>query len=174
MADTFSTASLCFRRVMATWQFSVVLIPASWAEENSYSSSALYDEEGYDTECAWKGRQPESEFKAVLGDILPPSKSWHEALLTWGNEKEHDIQVWFENETIDGIHIRLDLNQNLNEIIVKVVKLAKTLNCALFFPEFKSVTEANEFQLKDAIKKSNAAKFVCNPQEFLNEISKKT
>ncbi len=88
---------------MATWQFSVVLIPASWAEENSYSSSALYDDEGYDTECAWKGRQPESGFKAVLGDILPPSKSWHEELLTWGNEKEHDIQVWFENETIDGI-----------------------------------------------------------------------
>lgn len=159
---------------MATWQFSVVLIPASWAEENSYSSSSLYDEEGYDTECAWKGRQPESEFKAVLGEILPPSKSWHEELLTWGNEKEHDIQVWYENETIDGIHIRLDLNQNLNEIIIKVVKAAHALNCALFFPEFKLVSEANEFEIKNAIKNSNAAKFVSNPQEFLNELSKKT
>ena len=159
---------------MATWQFSVVLIPASWAEENSYSSSALYDDEGYDTECAWKGRQPESGFKAVLGSILPPSKSWHEELLTWGNEKEHDIQVWFENETIDGIHIRLDLNQDLNEIIVKVVKSAKVLNCALFFPVLKLVVEANEFELKSAIKNSNAAKFVRNPHEFLNEISKKT
>ncbi len=159
---------------MATWQFSVVLIPASWAEENSYSSSALYDDEGYDTECAWKGRQPESGFKAVLGDILPPSKSWHEELLTWGNEKEHDIQVWFENETIDGIQIRLDLNQTLNEMIVKVVKSAKALDCALFFPELKSVAEANEFELKGAIKNSNAAKFVRNPQEFLNEISNKS
>jgi hypothetical protein len=159
---------------MATWQFSAVLIPASWAEENSFNSSALYDEEGYDTESAWKDRQPDSQFKAVLGEILPPSKSWSEDLLTWGNEKEHDIQVWFENETIDGIHIRLDLNQNLNEIIIKVVKAAKTLNCALFFPEFRSVVEANEFELKNSIKKSNASKFVTNPQEFLNEISKKT
>lgn len=159
---------------MATWQFSVVLIPASWAEENSYSSSSLYDEEGYDAERAWKDRQPASAFKTVLGEILPPSKSWHEELLAWGNEEEHDIQVWFENETIDGIHIRLDLNQKLNEIIIKVVKAAKTLECALFFPELKSVAEANEFELKNAIKKSNAAKFVRNPQEFLNEISKKT
>lgn len=159
---------------MAAWQFSVVLIPASWAEENSYSSSALYDEEGYDTECAWKSRQPASEFKTVLSEVLPSSKSWSEKLLTWGNEKEHDIQVWFESETIDGIHIRLDLNQNLNEIIIKVVKAAKTLSCVLFFPEFRSVVEANEFELKNGIKKSNAAKFVTNPQEFLNEISKKT
>lgn len=159
---------------MATWQFSVVLIPASWVEENSYSSSALYDEEGYDTECAWKDRQPDSEFKTVLGEILSPSKSWHEELLTWGNEKEHDIQVWVENEAIDGIHIRLDLNQNLNEIIIKVVKAAKALNCALFFPELISVAEANEFELKNAIKKSNAAKFVINPKEFISELSKKT
>ncbi len=159
---------------MATWQFSVVLIPTSWAEENSYSSSALYDEEGYDTECAWKDRQPESGFKAMLGEILPPAKSWHEELLTWGNEKEHDIQVCFENEKINSIHIRLDLNQNLNEIIVKVVKAAKNLNCSLFFPEFKLIAKANEFELKNAIKLSNAEKFVRNPQEFLNEISKKT
>ncbi len=149
---------------MATWQFSVVLIPVSWAEENSYSSSALYDEEGYETVCAWKDRQPAPEFKAVLGEILPPSKSWHEELLTWGDEEKHDIQVWFEDETIDGVHIRLDLNQKLNEIIIRVVKAAKTLNCALFFPEFKSVAEANEFELKNAIKKSNAAKFVRNPE----------
>ncbi|WP_281556005.1 hypothetical protein [Thalassomonas sp. RHCl1] len=146
---------------MATWQFSIVFIPASWAEENSYSSLSLYDEEGYyDTECAWKDRQPESRFKAVLGEILPSSKPWHEELLIWGNEKEHDIQVWYENETIDGIHIRLDLNQNLNEIINKVVKAAQTLNCALFFPEFKTVTEANVFEIKSTINKSHAAKFV--------------
>ena len=159
---------------MATWQFSVVLIPASWAEEHSYSSSTLYDDDGYDTECAWEGRQPETGFKELLGEILPPSKSWHADLLAWGNEKEHDIQVWVENEIIDGIHIRLDLNQNLNEIIIKVVNAAKSLNCALFFPEFRSVVQANEFELKNAINKSNAAKFVNNPQEFLNEISKKT
>jgi len=39
---------------MATWQFSIVLIPKSWAVENQYDSSLLYDEEGYDTEIAWK------------------------------------------------------------------------------------------------------------------------
>ena len=159
---------------MATWQFSVVLIPTSWVEDNSSSISSLYDEEGYDTACAWKDRQPDSGFKAVLGEILPPSKSWHEELLAWGNDEEHDIQVWVENGVIDGIHIRLDLNQNLNELIIKVVKAAKTLNCALFLPELRIVVEASDFELNRAIKKSNATKFVTNQQEYLNEISKKT
>ena len=159
---------------MATWQFSVELIPATWAEENSYSASAPYDEEGYDTERAWKDRQPDAAFKCVLSEILPPSKSWHEGLLTWGDESEHDIQVWLEDGVIDGIHIRLDRNQQLNEIIIRVVKAAKTLNCALFVPELKSVVEANEFELNNAIKNSNAAKFVRNPQDFLNVISKGT
>lgn len=92
---------------MATWQFSVVFIPALWAEENNYSSLLLYDEEGYNTECAWKGRQPKAGFQDVLAEILPPSKSWHDDLLAWGNTKENDIQVWYEDETIEGIHIRL-------------------------------------------------------------------
>ena len=159
---------------MATWQFSVVFIPASWAKENSYNSSLLYDEDGYDTTCAWKEKQPDSSFRDVLSQILPTSESWHDDLLTWGDTKEHDIQVWYEDKVIDGINIRIDLNQNLNEIIIKVVKAAKALDCALFFPEFKEIVEANEFELKKALKKSNAAKFVSNPKKFLSEISKKT
>ncbi len=159
---------------MAIWQFTVVFIPTSWAEDNSCNSSLLYAEEGYDAERAWKRRQPMSGFQDVLTKILPSSKSWHDDLLTWGDTKEHDIQVWYEDEIIDGIHIRLDLNRSLDVIVVNVIEAAKDLDCALFFPEFKAIVEANEFELRNAIKKSNAAKFVNNPQEFLNEISKKT
>jgi hypothetical protein len=137
---------------MATWQFSVVLLPASWAEEHSFNSSLLYDDEGYDTECTWKDRQPATSFRTVLSEILPASASWHEDLHTWGNEEEHDIQVWYENKKIDGIHIRLDLNQELNDIIVKVVKAAKSLDCVFFFPELKEVVKANEFELMNALK----------------------
>lgn len=78
---------------MAIWQFSIVLIPTSWAKENSYHTSAFFNEEGYDTQYAWKDRQPDSRFKAAVDEILSPSKSWHEDLLIWGNVEEHDIQV---------------------------------------------------------------------------------
>ena len=64
--------------------FSVVFIPASWAEENSYRTSLLYDEDGYNTECAWKERQPDSSFRDVLTEILPVSESWHKDLFDLG------------------------------------------------------------------------------------------
>jgi len=160
---------------MATWQFSVVLIPDSWAKENCYNSSKLYDEDGYyDTEYAWKNKQLMSGFESVLSEILPPGKSWHKDQLVWGNEKEHDIQVWPENGIIDGVHIRLDLHQNLSEIITKVVKVALKFDCALFVPEAKLIIEANEEELNCAISKSSASKFVANPRDFLGSISKET
>ncbi|EPR5147930.1 hypothetical protein ACU6FY_004579 [Vibrio alginolyticus] len=159
---------------MAIWQFSVVLIPASWAEENSYSSSSLYDDEGYDTAYLWKDRQPVSDLTVVFDEIPPPSKSWDRELLVWGNEKEHDIQVWYDGEAVESIHIRLDLNHELCEIINKVIKAAIALDCVLFFPEFKSVVMASESELKHAIKKSNAAKFMSDPKGFFNNVKEKT
>lgn len=157
---------------MATWQFSVNLIPRSWAIENKYSSSLLYTEEGYDTEEAWKENQPKPEFINILSTILPLAESWSKDLLYWGNEEGHDIQVGYENKLIEGIHIRLDLNQKLSSIIAKLVKVAKELDCVLFFPELKTVVEANEFELKNALQNSRAAQFVKDPHRFLGELQK--
>jgi hypothetical protein len=159
---------------MAVWQFSVVFLPDSWAKKNNYDSASLYDEEGYDTECAWQENQPDSSFKTELSKILPESKSWHQDLMFWGNTQEHDIQVWYENSKVEGIHVRLDVNQGIKDILVKVIRAANTLDCVLFFPEFRQIAQANEFELKSALKNSNAAKYVSDPQGFLNEISNET
>jgi hypothetical protein len=148
--------------IMAAWQFSIVLIPQKWAIENKYDPSFMYDG-GYDTEMAWKENQPAKDFVDILSQMLPPSKSWHDDLLCWGDEKGHDIQVWFENNVIDGIHIRLDLNRNLNSILARLVAIAQKLDCVLFYPELKTITEANEFELKNTLRMSNAARFVKNP-----------
>jgi len=156
---------------MAVWQFSVVFLPESWAQENNYDSASLYDEEGYDTECAWQESQPDALFKTILSKILPESKSWNQDLLFWGNTQEHDIQVWYENSKVEGVHVRLDVNQSINDILVKVVSAANELGCVLFFPEFRQIAKANEFELKTALKNSNAAKYVNDPQVFLNELS---
>lgn len=159
---------------MATWQFSVVLIPKSWAMEHQFDASPLYGSEGYDTALAWKDNQPNPEYKNILSTILPVANSWHKHLLCWGNTEEHDIQVWQENENIEGIHIRLDMNQSLNEIIRKVVDAAQNLHCVLFFPELKAIVDANEFELKNAALKSGAAKFVKDPKSYLDGIKNDT
>ena len=166
-------AALCLSKIMATWQFSVVLIPESWAQENKYCPSSLFDEDGYyDTDAVWKENQPNPEFINLLSNLLPPAKSWSKEMLCWGNEEEHDIQVGYEGKFIESIHIRLDLNQKLNSILVKLVKVSKELNCVLFFPELKTITEANEFELRMALQDSRAIKFVKDPHGYLDELQK--
>ncbi len=155
---------------MATWQFSVNLIPKSWAIKNDYDSSLFYSDEGYDTEVAWVNNQPKPDYINSLSKILPKTKSWSKDLLCWGNEEEHDIQVCYENKIIDGIHIRLDLNQQLDNIITKLIQAAKELDCVLFFPELKTIVEANKINLDKALQSSRAALFVNDPHRFLDEL----
>ena len=159
---------------MAIWQFNIEFIPRKWAEENNYNASLLYSEEGYDTEIAWLNNQPINDFQSILSNIFPPSKSWHENLLCWGNEKEHDIQVWFENNEIDSFQFRMDLNQKLNSLISKVINTAKELDCVFFYPEHEIITIANEFELKKALNNSGAAKFINDPQGYLSSLPKST
>jgi hypothetical protein len=152
--------------MMAAWQFSIILIPQKWAIENKYDSSFLYEDGGYDTWVAWKENQPTKDFTDILSNMLPPAKSWHKDLLCWGNEKGHDIQVWNENDAIDGIHVRLALNLDLKNILTSLVTMAKKLDCVLFYPELKKITQADEFELKSAVLKSSAERFGKNPRDF--------
>ena len=155
---------------MATWQFTIEFIPRDWAEDNMSNVQELYDSDGYNTQVAWKKSQPVIDFIAILSEILPLSESWHKDLLTWGDVKSHDIQVWHENQMVESITLRLDLQQNFNSLLINIVKAAIKLNCMFFIPEKKSIIEPNEFELKNAALNSQAAKFVKDPIEVLKNI----
>lgn len=152
---------------MAAWQFSIVLIPKTWAVKNGFDPFPFYGEYGYDTEIAWNENQPQADFIDVLSTLLPSAKSWHKDLLCWGNVKGHDIQVWYEHKKVDDIKIRIDVNQEPSKFIVKLVKIANELECVLFYPELKSISEANEFAVKVALQRSVAAQYVNDPKGFL-------
>jgi hypothetical protein len=159
---------------MAIWQFTIVLIPTAWVEKEKFDLSHLQTEDGFTTGCTWIERQPECKLGDVFDTILPPIKSWDDEVLIWGNTKTHDIQVIYENGLLEDIVVRLDLNLELSKIIVQIVNAARTLNCVFFIPESDSVVLANEIGLVDAVHKSNAAKYVTNPREYLDGISKQT
>ena len=50
--------------------------------------------------------------------------------------------------------------------------MAKELKCVLFYPEFKAISEANEFEVKSVIKQSVAAQYVRDPKGFLEGLQK--
>lgn len=156
---------------MAVWQFNIQLIPAEWAEENNFDVANLYSTDSFDTEIAWSRKQPRYDFKEILSEVLPKSESWHIDLLTWGDSQGHDIQVWYENKTVESMCFRVALNQKTEGVIEGILKAALELNCVFFFPETKTIGASERVVLTAAVYNSNAAKFVKNPRGFLKNLS---
>ena len=156
---------------MAVWQILIELVPAKWAEENNFETAPLYEEDGFDTTCAWIESQPTKDLHVIFSPILPKAASWSEDLSLWGNEKLHDISVWHEEGEIFSIGFRLDLRENITSIMSALCDAASVLNCVLFVPEQKVMLNPSVFELKHYILTSNAAKFVSNPEGFLHEFS---
>lgn len=154
---------------MAAWQFIIILVPRDWAVEADFDPSSLYDSDGYETEITWKNRQPTTNFKDLLSRILPPSESWSDTLLCWGNEKENDIQVGYENSTVKDIQIRLALQTQFKPLIGKLIEVVNELNCVLFFPELRLISNATEMKLVESIQMSRAARFVTDPRKYLDD-----
>lgn len=155
---------------MAVWQFLIELIPRDWAEKNSYNAGLLQSDEEYETRIAWESRQPEIDVVPVLSRILPLSESWHNDLISFGDNQSDDIEVWHQDQAIDGISIRIDLKKDVKRTVVRVVGAAKELGCVFFVPEKGSFVEANEFALIKAVKESDAAQYVDDPIGILDDI----
>jgi hypothetical protein len=155
---------------MAIWQVPIELVPVNWAEANNYSSELLYDEDGFDTTCAWRGNQPSQDLDLVFSRVLPKAESWSEDLTIYGCDKKHDINIWHEEGLIFSIGFRLDLRENVAGLMNSLVNSAIELNCVIFIPGQHVLFKPNVFELKQYVLKSNAARFVKDPEAFLNEI----
>ena len=157
---------------MAVWQFTVVLIPKSWAVENEYNSLSLYGEDGYATDLTWKFIQPSMNLEGILSEILPPGKSWHDDMKHWGKSAENDIKVWYDEKRISEISIRLDLRQSPNPVVQKVIFAAQQLGCSLFLPEHRDIIDPELDNFKLSIEKSRAWRCLNDPERFFDEINK--
>jgi len=156
---------------VAVWQVPVELVPRPWTKEHGSSTEALYDEDGFhDTSCAWKGNQPIQNLEDVFGKILPKSTSSDDEVSLWGSDKKHDISAWYEDSSVVSIGFRIDMRESLNELLSQLVNAAQKLNCQFFITGQQKIIEPNIFELKTYLLKSNAAKFVNNPIEFLKDV----
>jgi hypothetical protein len=156
---------------VAIWQVPIEFVPTLWAEENDFKVAQLYDEDGFDTSCAWEKHQPTKDLERLFGHILPAAKSWDEDLLLWGNDKTHDIHVWREEGLIFSIGFRLDLREKITSIASSLIEVANELDCVFFVPDQEKLFEPNMFAFIQYVRNSNAAKFVKDPAGYLDEVS---
>jgi hypothetical protein len=161
--------ALCFQEeVVAVWQVPIQLIPERWVEYNGHNTESLYDEDGFcDPSETWKQNQPTKKLDDVFGKILPLSSSSDDEALFWGSDKKHDISAWYEDNLLVSLGLRIDMREPIDKLLVQIITAAQELNCQLFIQGQRIIIKPSIFDLKKSILKSNAAKFVDDPEGFL-------
>ncbi|ENW93818.1 hypothetical protein [Acinetobacter sp. NIPH 298] len=155
---------------MAAWQFKVCLIPQSWFNTNGIDISRFYDAEGnYDASFTWKNH-PVNDVKGEIIKYYPLSKSWHEDIVSFGDEEKTDGQVWYEKGKLEDIQFRIDMRGNFVLDIEQIIAIAQKLSCVFFIPEQKCIAEPNVFKVISHIKKSNAYLFAKDTEQWFNSI----
>jgi len=158
---------------MAIFQFEIELLPCEWFELNkALAIKMLFVGDEYEISIAWKGYSPTVSPDLMISEILMPGNTWHDDLYVWGQEDHNDIQLWRNCNRIESITIRFDLRENVDDLVLKVVNLANRLNCCFLIPSTKEVISSNDDSLKKAISLSRAAKFVSDPEKFLDDLKK--
>ncbi|MDO7086265.1 hypothetical protein WNY51_04270 [Pseudocolwellia sp. AS88] len=156
---------------MAIWQFSIVFIPAQWAEDNKFKTDSLYGEDGFETSHVWSRNAGKKDFETSFNSILPKAESWSDEIDIWGNAKTNDLTIFREGNKIQCIQFRLDLRDKVLGLTKSIINSAISLNCVLFIPSKKVIIKPNIFELKKYITQSSAAKYIENPEAFLRGLA---
>lgn len=94
-------------------------------------------------------------------------------LRCFGDTEANDISVCFDHETkiVEELSCRLDLRQIDKEFIDKAISLATQFDCLLMDNQGRIYEPAIE-NLFEIIQLSNANRFVQDPKQFLDDLSK--
>jgi len=152
---------------MALWQYKVALIPQEWLSAGGEVES-LFGEEGFDTEQTW-GTFDTEILENEIDKILPRGKAWTDAYILWGDYEGDDIQLWRENAKTIDLVIRFDLRKPNKELLNGALEIARGSNLAILDLANRRVLPAKTEAIVEAIRKSEASKFVEDPHAFLSK-----
>ena len=106
------------------------------------------------------------ELSHQVSEILPESTSWHAKLRIWGKDPGDTIEMWDDCESPE-LWVRVDLREPNPEFLRAVLSLAERLGGRLA-TEYSDPLEPTVGKVLEDIAKSDAFRFVCDPQKFLS------
>ena len=154
---------------MAISQFHVACVPTIWINQNDDPVALLIDEEGWDTSVAFSNFDPTLLSFEEISKVLPSTDSWHKDLKLWGDTEATDLQIWYEDGSIQSIDFRIFPSTTCTKVVSGIVDLATSLRCRFLYPEYRQIEEPSISGLEVAIKNSRAARFMTDPIGVIEE-----
>lgn len=163
---------------MAIWQFEISILPESGLKHvcgeipavlREYCAVSLEtDFEELPKHNYWEGfdifQDVLPEAKVILGNEY--SRTADEVKL--GSRDGNRFILWANDVVFD-----FDLREPDLEVLESVLRLARKLNCKLVVGNEGNVIDPDMLCILEAVKKSNAYKFVKNPKQWLTQIASK-
>ena len=149
---------------MAIWQVPIKLIP----RKNFINSSEYDAKENF---FAWEDKKKIEKSLMNIAAILKTKKSWSKNIILYGDEESNCVELFYNRRKLEEVSIRLDLRDIPKKLLGLIIEIAKKNDALIWIQEEETAIEPEWALFTEKIRKSSAAKFSQNPQEFLANIS---
>ena len=162
---------------MATWQFSMHLVPREGLLTVSPDLRAAFsDDDGSDGDLpAWTVTQPPADLVERLSRVLPEVECWDRTTRQFGPADGTTVQVSYEDGRVVEIFARIDLRWGEeNEVIEVLASLAADSDGWWVGGHTKERVPIGQtsHEIRQAIRESDALRFVADPRAFLAALQK--
>ena len=149
---------------MAIWQVDCLIIPKERSTE--------YDPNDEDTLFSWSHLAFTEAMIDQIRAILPEEKSWSKSIRQFGKLDETCIELIYTDDQLVEIGCRIDLRNLEKEIVNDLIGLINCFNAELFYNH--RIYQAEEAQLIDLLRGSDAYRFCKDPIEFFEKLRTKS
>lgn len=159
---------------MAAWQFDFHLIPRDSAVHAGSEVPAQFQESQSRDVNWWAGSSAlVPEMRKRFSSLLPQAASWSDRIEKWGDDDGDRIDLVRDEAGIVDVFVRIDVRQLSKPFIGGLITVCRSLDCVLF-TEQQEVIASEEAVLLRAISKSEAARFVDDPRDFLDNLQRES
>jgi hypothetical protein len=150
---------------MALWQIIFDPIPAASAQVGGMAAIRLTREQ-LDAITLPVALDEQERLFEELGHLLPEKSGWADDMRIWGDEKSHDVQVYFDAGEIECLQVRIDVTTPSIALVSGLCELAHSRRWVFATRDGKIVQPSTEAVIR-AILQSDASRFVADPEAFL-------
>ena len=152
---------------MAIWQFDV-----DFRSNETGVRRSTAEDRGSGAGRKGMFQRDDADLLRVIDGMLVRRKSWSENLVLWGEENGNRIDIFLEEGKIANVNARIDLRQPSVAFLELLLKIARYCG-AHFRTEDELDIPAEKERILEAIRHSEAFRFVSDPQRFFEELKSK-
>lgn len=154
---------------MAIWQYRAWIVPSKRVTTGKEIARRILDEEDTDV---WANIEPGWIEVVAQALSLPPTKSWTPAIHLWGAQDGTNLSESVENGRVNAVSCSIDVPSLTASLIERLSAAVKSLDAVLVDADGNCVAP-EPMEIFAAIRDSRAARFVDDPEAFLDALSRK-